>query len=623
MPAVSEKQRRAMEAAAHGHSTLGIPQKVGKEFVAADSAGGDCAGILFRAPGPLYLLLRRTDSGEWAQPGGHLKGSETPEEAACRECVEEIGTCPDGIRWAVRRNAIPKGKGIFTCYLQNVPEPFEPELNDEHDNWGWFAPDALPSPMHRKVAETIARVTGNELDIAQRMSKGELLSPQRYENVWLFDLRITGTGTSYRIQLDEYVYRPPENFLTKEFVARCNGLPLIFEHPKDQAILDTEEFRNRSVGTVFLPYIKDAEVRGIVKVFDADAAQLMRTSHASTSPAVVFRDAGSSETVQLDDGSTVLIEGKPSYLDSLAICEEGVWDKGGQPTGVNNSGDPIVDENEEKVPAWADALVKRMDEVHARLDALDHKDEEKKDGESEREREEAAKKGAEEHKEREEHEERKDRKDARKDAEREDSEEKAEREGEDEEKEEHKAGEALKEAEKDGEKERKAEERADSQARKIADLESKLNSVTARLGAVTKPLSAEDRDGLAKAQARADGVASMFGDSVRPPLHGENPIQYRKALASKFQKHSASVKDVKLDSLDAQSFAIVENQIYADAQAAARTSVAATPGRLIEHRTVDIAGRPIYEFTGDPLAAWAPFMGSGITARINRMHQGA
>lgn len=39
MPPVSEKQRRAMEAAAHGHSTIGIPKKVAKEFVAADPGG--------------------------------------------------------------------------------------------------------------------------------------------------------------------------------------------------------------------------------------------------------------------------------------------------------------------------------------------------------------------------------------------------------------------------------------------------------------------------------------------------------------------------------------------------------------------------------------------------------
>jgi len=36
MPSKSSAQHRAMEAAKHGHSTLGIPQKVGAEFVAAD-----------------------------------------------------------------------------------------------------------------------------------------------------------------------------------------------------------------------------------------------------------------------------------------------------------------------------------------------------------------------------------------------------------------------------------------------------------------------------------------------------------------------------------------------------------------------------------------------------------
>jgi len=40
MPSVSEKQRRAMQAAAHGKSTLGIPKSVGKEFAAADKAKG-------------------------------------------------------------------------------------------------------------------------------------------------------------------------------------------------------------------------------------------------------------------------------------------------------------------------------------------------------------------------------------------------------------------------------------------------------------------------------------------------------------------------------------------------------------------------------------------------------
>ena len=37
MPSKSEAQRKAMQAAAHGKSTLGIPASVGKEFAAADS----------------------------------------------------------------------------------------------------------------------------------------------------------------------------------------------------------------------------------------------------------------------------------------------------------------------------------------------------------------------------------------------------------------------------------------------------------------------------------------------------------------------------------------------------------------------------------------------------------
>jgi hypothetical protein len=39
MPPKSEAQRRAMQAAAHGKSTLGIPASVGREFAAADPGG--------------------------------------------------------------------------------------------------------------------------------------------------------------------------------------------------------------------------------------------------------------------------------------------------------------------------------------------------------------------------------------------------------------------------------------------------------------------------------------------------------------------------------------------------------------------------------------------------------
>ena len=43
MPSTSEAQHAAMEAAAHGKSTLGIPKKVGQEFVDADKHAHDSA----------------------------------------------------------------------------------------------------------------------------------------------------------------------------------------------------------------------------------------------------------------------------------------------------------------------------------------------------------------------------------------------------------------------------------------------------------------------------------------------------------------------------------------------------------------------------------------------------
>ena len=39
MPPKTEAQRRAMGAAASGKSNIGIPKKVGKEFIAADKGG--------------------------------------------------------------------------------------------------------------------------------------------------------------------------------------------------------------------------------------------------------------------------------------------------------------------------------------------------------------------------------------------------------------------------------------------------------------------------------------------------------------------------------------------------------------------------------------------------------
>lgn len=173
-----------------------------------------------------------------------------------------------------------------------------------------------------------------ELDVARAIRDGAMDSPQQHHNKWMFKLRYTGTGISYRPSLDEYVYRPPEIYLNDEFLERIQGQPVIFEHPK-KSLLNTDEFRDRSIGSIMLPFIQGDEVWCIALIYDHDAAELMNTTHISTSPGVAF-DADSIRTTRAPDGSRLLIEGEPSNVCHLAICDAGVWDKGGPPSGVDH-----------------------------------------------------------------------------------------------------------------------------------------------------------------------------------------------------------------------------------------------------------------------------------------------
>ena len=73
MPAVSEKQQRAMFAAAAGKSNLGIPQKVGKEFTANDERIKGAGIALVTPQNECLFLLRSPDANhpnEWDLPGG-------------------------------------------------------------------------------------------------------------------------------------------------------------------------------------------------------------------------------------------------------------------------------------------------------------------------------------------------------------------------------------------------------------------------------------------------------------------------------------------------------------------------------------------------------------------------
>ncbi len=359
----------------------------------------NAAGVIFLTTDKKALFLQRSSEGDcaglWAWPGGKIEENETPEEAVERECIEELGQFPKGNLKLHAR--CTKGYVDYTTYLMVVGKEFTPVLNGEHTAFVWAPIGSPPEPMHPGAEVALQKFTLDELGIARFMTDGRLASPQWYENIALFDIRITGTGIAYRRKFDEFAFRDPNIYLNQDFLDRCNGLPVILEHPKTST-LNTEEFANRVVGTTFVPYIKGDEVWAIVKIFDIPTAKIMEKNQLSTSPAVVFRDPDVNLKMSMEDGSTLLVEGKPSLLDHIAICSLGVWDKGGDPTGINieNNGDThmptekeiekkeeVKDDAEERKRADAEAgqkldkILAHLDSINSRVDALE-KDEKTK-----------------------------------------------------------------------------------------------------------------------------------------------------------------------------------------------------------------------------------------------------
>lgn len=92
------------------------------------------AGVMYVDDAGHVLMVRRSDTGEWAFPGGRIESGESADEAARRECEEEVGHSPKDLRLWTRRVA----DGVdFTTFLCRVPEQFEPKLNDEHTAHSW------------------------------------------------------------------------------------------------------------------------------------------------------------------------------------------------------------------------------------------------------------------------------------------------------------------------------------------------------------------------------------------------------------------------------------------------------------------------------------------------------
>lgn len=615
-----------MQAAAHTPGGYGgVPQAVGKEFVKNDAEPVKAAGTLILA-NDAVLFLRRGNGGdhpgEFAFPGGTTEQGETAEESARRETLEETGYEPHKL---IQIGKTEEGGVEFTTFYHEC-RPFEVALSDESTEYMWAPIGQWPEPMHpgcRLVLESdafkaIKKAHMTELDVARAIASGEMTSPQFVRNMWMFDIRITGTGTSYRSKDSEYVYRPPENYLNDEFLARCNGLPVIVDHP-EKATLDSKEFNNRIVGTVLLPYIKGEEVWAIARIYDEATATLMSQEQLSTSPSVVFRNPEvENSTVVLDGGQPLLIEGNPVLLDHIAVCEAGVWDKGGPPTGVstNHVQEPEMTEEERKAKADAEAkqelegrakadaeekakadaeeekakadsdkwdkLMSAVDSIAKRVDAFERKDDKKADDHCYDDKKADALPA-----------------------------------------EEMSVGDKKADAEKEEEKkadeeEEKKEAKADAEKSALLARVNQLESLLVATAQLTpKPLSDSDYAAMADAQAKADSVYSAFGKSAPRALNGEDLLAYRKRLCAGMKSHSDQWKGIDISKADASIFEIAESKIYADAMEAAIHPSESPDGGLRAVTRDTGTGHKITSFYGRPNAWMDDFRAPRLHGKIN------
>jgi ADP-ribose pyrophosphatase YjhB (NUDIX family) len=615
---------------------------------------------MFMAPGQRVLFVLRADTGQWAFPGGHIEEGETACAAAVRETFEETCCVLDEQHcrfWTRTGNDYGQGVVDFTTFLAEPKQEFEPWLCSEHTGYCWAPYDEPPQPLHPGCVISLKRASPDwtELHTAMAIASDELSSPQPYHNITFFLMRVTGTGGAFRhekkdekgnvVRAEEVVWRDTSLYLNEEFLERCKGLPVILEHPPSDT-LTTEEYKKRNIGSLMCPHVRDEGVWAVARILDGGAAALMATRQLSTSPAVQWDDEGELATDVLEDGTRYLIESKPRLLDHLAICWQGVWDKGGNPVGIVSSditsiaiGDSIMPMTPEQIEAFfaeQRAAATRMDTALAGFTAalttvtsrLDSVDERFKSDDTRRS--DAAKAAAKirvdsfEFSPR-----RTDESDVKYNA-RHDSEErmlrldmqeagldaakaaadaaKARKDTETEMADAVKAaaGEAAKKADEDkGEDE---EKKVVDAAKAVADAATGLKVVSladysalqARVDALTKPLNDDELNQIGKLQKRVDSIYVANGEKMPPLVAGDTFAIYQRKVLNDLKRHT-SFKDAELSVISVagdSTFAAVSDQIIAQAAVAAKSPANLKPGHLRMVTRQD-GGHTFNEWQGD------------------------
>ena len=552
------------------------------------------AGVSLRF-GKKILLLWNAQRESWELPGGTVEDTDqTYLAAALRELAEEAGIQVDGAPAWVMGTApmqTPGAGAVFGFNIDRAELPPQPVLSEEHTEYGWFDIDALPEQIHTVCIHPILRWKYTEIDLYKLIQRGVVIGPNSYFNQVLFPVRVTGTGVAFRLGEMQYTFRDPKDYLTPEFVERVNGLPLLWKHAQAD-LINGKTMAQQSIGNVVSPWIKGDEVWGVGRVVNLDAATSMATGAYSTSPSFIT----AIESRSNEGGIELTIEGQTMHLDHLAVVDMGVWDKLGEPSGIDApitlrpipltflkeytmddvvpAADatvaPAVDANEERFKKLEDICASMKDSMTALCDALmSKKDTVAKPAE-------VLADGAE------------------------------------------GTPAPLMEGASFGDQAPLPGDGATQDAvtteafkhamsAKDAVIAAQQKQLDALASSMPKDLSDDDRNALSEAESRADAIFLAFGKSAPRPLMNENHLPYRRRIAKTLQPHSKRFKSMNLSVLDAASFGSIEAEIYKDALDAARSPEGMPPNSLMPVKRRSFGNREIIEWRGSPRAFLAPF----------------
>jgi hypothetical protein len=191
------------------------------------------AGILYRADSKVLLMKRRPFAnmgGMWAFPAGKIEGGETAQQCAEREFFEETGKALLPLSEEPR---LLKQYGGFVLFTVPGPE-FAPQLNDEHTEYAWADPAALPEPLHPGIAEQIADAWSYAMDAlsARENDRNGYVTIQRNPITRAGIFQYAGRSLPDAEDPDRIynVYRPLEELQNPETIDSMKMLPLINEH---------------------------------------------------------------------------------------------------------------------------------------------------------------------------------------------------------------------------------------------------------------------------------------------------------------------------------------------------------------------------------------------------------